>query len=113
MTSCKTHDRQPNTEYQEGEGKNTHNTNEWTWKYIRLVHVCRRNCARLVSLVHECHHLIIAVDNEFGEVLDVRPKTWVFTDPEVAGVLGVQEVPHLLVVDFDIGYFYGEINVGV
>ncbi len=36
-----------------------------------------------------------------------------FSNPEVPGVLGVQEVADLLIVDFDIGYFYREINVWI
>ena len=82
-------------------------------EHARLVHVRRSDSTRLVSLIHERHHLIVAVDDEFREVLDVRPETGVLTDPEVAGVLGVQKVPHLLVIDFDVGDFHSETNVGV
>ena len=34
-------------------------------------------------------------------------------DPEIARVLWVEQVADLLVVDFDVGDFYGETNVGV
>ena len=36
-----------------------------------------------------------------------------FTNTEIACVLRVEQVAYFLVVDFDVGYFYGEMNVGV
>ena len=56
------------------------------------------------------HHL---VDNEFRQGFDVGAQTWVFTDPKVDSVLGIQQVVNLLVVDLGIGCFYCEVNVGV
>ena len=70
--------------------KNNHGISEGEGQHARLVHVRRSDCTRLVPLVHEGHHLIIAIDDKFREVLDVWSKTGVFTDPEVAGVLGVK-----------------------
>ena len=64
----------------------------------RLVHVRGGHRARFVSLVHECHHLLVTAYDELGEVFDVGTQTGVFADAEVARVLGVQKVAHLFVV---------------
>lgn len=36
-----------------------------------------------------------------------------FSNPQIARVLRVEEVAHLLIVDLDVGYFHREINMGV
>lgn len=66
---------------------------------IRLVHVCCCNSPGLVSLVHKRHHLVVAPDHQFRQVLHVWSQARMLTDPQVAGVLGIQEISDLLVVN--------------
>ena len=81
--------------------------------HSRLVHVGGGDRTSLVSLIHKSHHLVVTVDHELRQVLNVGPQARVFTDPEVARVLGVEEVANLLIVDLDVRYFYREMNVRV
>lgn len=66
-----------------------------------LVHVRRRYRTRLVSLVHERHHLLEAVHSKFRQIFDIGTEGGMFTDAEVACVLGVQEIPDFFVVDLE------------
>lgn len=41
----------------------------------RFVHVGRRDSSCFIPFIHEVHHVIIAADNELGEILDIRAQT--------------------------------------
>lgn len=47
---------------------------------VRFVHVGSGHSTRLVTFVHERHHLVIAVHDQLGQVLDIWAKTWMFTN---------------------------------
>lgn len=64
----------------------------------RFVHVGSSDCPGLIPLVHERHHLMITAHNQLGKILDVRSQTWVFSNTQVARILGVEEVAHFFVV---------------
>lgn len=53
--------------------------------------------ARLISLVHQSHHLVVVLDDELAEVLDIGAEAWVFSDFEIPLVLRVQEVANPVV----------------
>ena len=66
---------------------------------IRLVHVGRCNSPGLVSLVHKRHHLFVAPDHQFRQILHVWSQARMLTDPQVARILGIQEISDFLVVN--------------
>jgi len=68
-------------------------------KYVRLVHVSSRHSACLITLIHKRHHLVVASDDKFAEIFDVRSQAWMLTNPEVSCVLGIEQIPNFLVVD--------------
>ena len=66
---------------------------------VRLVHVGGGNGSCLVAFIHQGHHLVITCDDEFGEILDIGAQTGMFTDAEVAGILGIEQVSYFFVVN--------------
>jgi hypothetical protein len=77
---------------------------EEKWKerrHVRFVHVGSSDCSGLVPFVHEVHHLFIPTHNQLGKIFDIRTQAWVFSNPEIACVLRIQEVAYFLVVDLE------------
>ena len=70
---------------------------------IRLVHIGRSYCSCLVPFVHKSHHFIIAVDHQLRQIFYVRAQARMFTDPEITSVLGVQQIPHFLIINLMSG----------
>ena len=71
------------------------------WKYVRLVHIGSRNSPSFVTLIHKRHHLIVAIHDKLRQILDIGAQTWMFSNTQVAGILGVEEVSYFLVVDLE------------
>ena len=67
--------------------------------HVRFVHVGSSDCPRLVSLVHERHHLLVAAHDKFAQVLNIWPQTGMFSHAKVSRVLWIEEVADLFVVD--------------
>ena len=57
---------------------------------LRFIHIGSGHRSRLVTLVHECHHFIVASHDELGEVFYIWPQARVLTDSQVPGILGIQ-----------------------
>lgn len=72
---------------------------------VRFVHVCRSNRACLITFVHEGHHLIIISNNQLAQILDIRSQAWMLANPQVSGVLWIEQVAHFLVVNLFNMYF--------
>ena len=70
-----------------------------TLNNLRLVHLSCSDGTSFVALVHERHHLLVAVHHELGQVLDVWTEARVFSHTEVARVLGVEKIAYFLVVN--------------
>lgn len=86
---------------------------------LRLVHVGRSDRSRLVTLVHQCHHIVVTAHYKSGQVFYVRAQAvskgvrtvrWVALGRQLPGVLphlkiafvlGVEKVPDLLIVDLE------------
>ena len=81
------------------ERRSTARTRQKGNQNVRLVHVCGGDGPRLVPFVHKSHHFIITAHNELRKIFDVGSKDGVLANPEVPRVLGIQQVPDLLVVD--------------
>lgn len=81
------------------------------WLYSQIY--ASVNSPGFVPRVHQILDVIVRCDSELGEVLDVGPHQGMFTDTQVAFVLGIEQVPHALAVDLHVTHLAhdGKINV--
>lgn len=70
---------------------------------VRLVHVGSSHCTRLITFVHEGHHLIVASNDKLAQILDVRSQARMLANPEVSCILWIKQVSHFFIVDLGIG----------
>ena len=62
----------------------------------------------LVPRVHEVLDVVVGGDGQLGQVLNIGPHQGVLADPQVALVLGVQQVTHTLTVDLHVAHLHRE-----
>jgi hypothetical protein len=70
---------------------------------VRLVHVGSSHCTRLITFVHEGHHLIVASNDKLAQILDVRSQARMLANPEVSCILWIKQVSYFFIVDLGIG----------
>ena len=73
---------------------------------VRAVKLCPS--PGLVPRVHEVLDVVVGGDGQLGQVLHVGPHQRVLADPQVALVLGVQQVTHALAVDLHVAHLNAE-----
>ena len=75
-----------------------------------VVHVCRSCRPELVSLLHQPEDVPVLDDQMLGEVLHVGALCGMLPDFQVVGRVFLQQVLHVLVVNFQIGHLKMKID---